>query len=202
MMEATAGATVQSWRPIMGRWRTLAKEISAFGVVGAINVAVDLAVFQLAYLAWGFGPVGAKLVSTVVSTTSAYVMHRQWSFSHRARTGLRREYLAFALINGLTLLLSLGIVGLAHHGFGVDDALLLQAANLASIGLGSVVRFLAYKRWVFLSAEPALADVVSLRFVPQGPVDGSAEATGTRRPPWPRAPERPARPVGPAGSCR
>ena len=44
MMEATAGATVQSWRPIMGRWRTLAKEISAFGVVGAINVAVDLPV--------------------------------------------------------------------------------------------------------------------------------------------------------------
>jgi len=43
MMEATAGATVQSWRPIMGRWRTLAKEISASGVVGAINVAVDLA---------------------------------------------------------------------------------------------------------------------------------------------------------------
>ncbi|MGI8625050.1 MAG: GtrA family protein [Geodermatophilaceae bacterium] len=149
---------VPPWRGVAGRWRTLAKEISAFGVVGAINVLVDLAVFQLAYVAWGFGPIGAKLVSTLVSTTSAYVMHRQWSFSHRARTGLRREYPAFALINGLTLLLSLGVVGLVHHGFGVDDAVLLQVANLASIGLGTIIRFLAYKRWVFPPAAPPTTD--------------------------------------------
>ena len=37
----------------------------------------------------------SKLLATLVSMTVAYVAHRYWSFSHRARTGLRREYLLF-----------------------------------------------------------------------------------------------------------
>ena len=87
------------------------------------------------YTSAGFGAVGAKLTSTVVSTTVAYLGHRYWSFSHRARTGLRREYLLFAVVNGLTLALGLVMVAFARYGLGQESPWVLQAVNVVSIGL-------------------------------------------------------------------
>ena len=77
------------------------------------------------------GAVTSKLIATVVSMTVAYVGHRYWSFSHRARTGLRREYLLFAVVNGATLLLGLGDRRLRPLPLGQESALVLQVANIA-----------------------------------------------------------------------
>ncbi|NEM04985.1 GtrA family protein [Geodermatophilus normandii] len=129
-------------------WHLLLKELSAFGAVGAVCFAIDVGLFQLLY-ASGTGAVTAKLVSTVVSTTAAYVGHRFWSFAHRERTGYRREYVVFVLVNGLTLLVGLAVVAIVRHPLGQEHALVLQAANVGSIGLGTVVRWFAYRRWVF-----------------------------------------------------
>ncbi|MGZ4508929.1 MAG: GtrA family protein [Blastococcus sp.] len=139
------------WLPrrLQTTWRLLLKELSAFGIVGAFCFALDVGLFQLLYGVVGTGAVLAKLVSTLVSTTVAYFAHRYWSFSHRARTGLRREYLLFALVNGLTLLLGLGIVAFVRYPLGQEGALVLQAANVISIGLGTVIRYLCYRQWVF-----------------------------------------------------
>ncbi|MEX5718189.1 GtrA family protein [Geodermatophilus maliterrae] len=133
-------------------WRLLLKELSAFGVVGAASFVLDLGVFQLLY-AWGAEAVTAKLVSSVVAMTAAYVGHRFWSFAHRERSGYRREYLVFIAVNGATLLLSLAVVALVRHGLGQQAALVLQAANVASIGLGTVIRWFAYRRWVFRAVQ-------------------------------------------------
>jgi putative flippase GtrA len=134
---------------LRGTWRLLLKELSAFGVVGAVCFALDLGLFQVLYTSTGFGAVLAKLTSTVVSTTVAYLGHRYWSFSHRARTGVRREYLLFAGVNGLTLVLGLVMVAFARYGLGQESALVLQAVNVVSIGLGTVIRYFCYRQWVF-----------------------------------------------------
>lgn len=133
-------------------WHLLLRELSAFGAVGAVCFVLDVGLFQLLY-ASGTGAVTAKLVSTLVSTTAAYAGHRFWSFAHRERTGYRREYVAFVLVNGLTLLMGLAVVALVRHPLGQEHALVLQAANVASIGLGTVVRWFAYRRWVFPPKE-------------------------------------------------
>ena len=132
-------------------WRLLLKEVSAFGVVGAACFVLDVGLFQLLYAHLGVGAVAAKLVSTLVSMTAAYFGHRHWSFSHRARTGLRREYLLFVVINGLTLLQGLAIVAFVRYVLDQESALVLQIANVSSIALGTVVRYLSYRRWVFPS---------------------------------------------------
>jgi putative flippase GtrA len=139
-------------------WRLLAKELSAFGIVGAVCSVIDLGVFQLLYVHADVGPVTSRFVSTVVSMTAAYFAHRHWSFSHRARTGLRREYLLFAVINGATLFLSVGVVALVRYGLQQDGALVLQAANVFSIGLGTVLRYLSYRRWVFVAPDHRAAE--------------------------------------------
>jgi putative flippase GtrA len=130
-------------------WRLLLKELSAFGVVGIVCFFIDIGLFQVLYAHAGAGAVTAKLISTLVSMTVAYVGHRYWSFSHRARTGVRREYLLFALINGSTLLLSLGIVAGVRYGLDQESALVLQAANVGSIVVGTAIRYLSYRSWVF-----------------------------------------------------
>jgi putative flippase GtrA len=134
---------------LRGTWRLLVKELSAFGVVGAFCFVLDLGLFQALYAGAGFGAVGAKLTSTVVSTTVAYLGHRYWSFAHRARTGLRREYLLFAVVNGLTLMLGLVMVAFVRYGLSQESPWVLQAVNVLSIGLGTVIRYLCYRRWVF-----------------------------------------------------
>ncbi|MCW2583947.1 MAG: conserved rane protein of unknown function [Klenkia sp.] len=136
-------------------WRLLIKELGAFGIVGGVCFVIDIGLFQLFYAHLGWGAVTAKLVSTLISMTVAYFAHRYWSFSHRARTGVRREYLLFAAINGLTLVLGLAIVAFVRYPLGQDGALELQIANVGSIALGTVIRYLSYRRWVFPAApEP------------------------------------------------
>ena len=76
-----------------------------------------------------------KLVSTLISMTVAYFAHRHWSFSHRARTGLRREYTIFVVVNGVTLLLALALVALVRYPLGHESALVLQITNVVSTAL-------------------------------------------------------------------
>jgi putative flippase GtrA len=86
-------------------------------------------------------------------------MNRYWSFSHRARTGLAREYTLFFLLNGVALLIGLMVIGTARYGIGLTDKFSINMANLVGIGIGTVFRFWSYKRWVFPAQQPAgLAD--------------------------------------------
>ncbi len=137
------------------------REATAFGVVGAVCFLIDVAVFQVLYAHVGVDAVSTKFLATMVSMTAAFAGHRYWSFSRRARTGLRREYLRFAAINGATLLVGLAIVGFVRYPLGQEDALVMQAANVVSILVGTVLRYLAYSRWVFpASATPVVEPVV------------------------------------------
>lgn len=146
-----------------GTWRLLLKELSAFGIVGGVSLLIDLGLFQLLYAQVGLGAVTSRLLSSLVSMTVAYFAHRHWSFSHRARTGVKREYVLFLVVNGVTLLVSLGVVAFVRYPLGQDDALVLQVANIASIGLSTIVRYFAYRRWVFPAHDPADSDAPATR---------------------------------------
>jgi putative flippase GtrA len=134
-------------------WQRAVRELSAFGVVGIVCFLVDLGVFQLLYAHAGVGAVTSRLISTLISMTLAYVGHRYWSFADRQRTTVRREYVLFLAINGVTLVLGLAITAFARYGLDQDSSLALQVANVFSIMLGTVIRYLAYRRWVF-TAHP------------------------------------------------
>jgi putative flippase GtrA len=145
--------------------RLLLKELGAFGVVGAVCFVLQIGCFQLLYAHLGVGAVQSNVIATVLSMTAAYFGHRYWSFSHRTRSSVRREYVLFAAINGVTLLLGIGIVALVRYPLGQDSTLVLQVANISSIVLGTVIRYLGYRRWVFTAPQ----------------VDGAARP-GTARP--------------------
>jgi putative flippase GtrA len=138
---------------LRGSWRLLAKEVAAFGFVGAISFVIDVGLFNV-LLHKGAGPITAKVISTTLATTFAYFGNRHLSFSHRARTGLRREAAYFFLINLATLAGSLAVLAFfaypLHYKF---DKLVMNIVNLVTIGLGTIFRFDAYKRFVFLHPD-------------------------------------------------
>ena len=143
------GSPVRLRRLLREGERRLARELGAFGVVGMVCFLVDLGLFQVLYAYADAGAVTAKLIASLVSMTLAFLGHRFWSFARRARTGLRREYSLFALVNGATLLLSLGIVAFVRYPLGQESAVVLQGANVVAIAVGTLVRFVVYRRWVF-----------------------------------------------------
>jgi putative flippase GtrA len=130
-------------------WRVLLKEISAFGVVGVINLFVDIGLFNLVHFQIGLGPTTSNVISTGIATTISYFANRHWSFSHRARTGLRREYVLFFVINLVALGFSSLVIAFTYYVVGATSPFALNVAKVFGIGIGTVFRFWSYKRFVF-----------------------------------------------------
>jgi putative flippase GtrA len=139
------------------RWQHLVHELAKFGVVGAVNTVLDFSLANLLHLGLHWHAVLAKSTSVAVAATSSYFMNRHWTFRHRARTGLRREYSLFFLLNGVGLLIADACIVAVQDGFHKTGALWFNLAQVAGLALGMGFRFTTYKRWVFLSPERAAA---------------------------------------------
>jgi putative flippase GtrA len=132
-------------------WRILVKEITAFGLIGALAFVIDLSLFT--WLA-PHGALKAKCVSAVVSTTFAYLGNKYLSFSHRARQSVARETAFFFAINLITLVFSEMCLALVVYGLGYGHAsTAVWITNIVTIGIGTVFRFWSYKRFVFLHPD-------------------------------------------------
>ena len=127
----------------------LVRELMKFGVVGSVASVVDVTVFN-AVLSLTGKPLTSKTISTIVATTVAYAGNRYWTFRHRSRSGISREYTLFFLLNGIGLAISLGCLALSHYVLGFTGRLADNiAANVVGLGLATAFRFWSYRRWVF-----------------------------------------------------
>jgi putative flippase GtrA len=141
--------------------RVLVHEIAKFGIIGMLSFVIDVGVFNL--LLFGGGPftgkpLTAKAVSVAVATTFAYFGNRFWTFRHRARTNMGREYLLFFILNGVAMLIAVGCLAFSHYVLGLTSALADNiSANVVGLLLGTLFRFWSYRKWVF-PALPADAD--------------------------------------------
>ena len=132
------------------RLRRLAPEAFAFGVIGAANTALYLAI---TYVAMPIGAVKASVVGTVITTTLAYLANRYWTYRKHTRTALRREYTLFFGFNLVGMIIQSGSVGIAKYGFHLnetDHKLVIMATTLAAAGVATIFRFWAYRTFVFL----------------------------------------------------
>jgi putative flippase GtrA len=132
-------------------WRILLKEVTAFGAVGAVGLIVDVGLFNL-FFSWG--QVVAKCISTTVAVIVTYLGNRHLSFSHRARTGIAREASFFFAINLIALGFSLAVIAIFSYPLHFKHHLLvMNLVNLGTIAIGTLFRFWAYKRFVFLHPD-------------------------------------------------
>jgi putative flippase GtrA len=132
-------------------------EFAKFGIVGAVNY---VSIFNA--LVTGdlhHRPLTAKTLSTVVAATSSYFMNRHWTWRHRARRGLIREYGLFIVLSAVALTITLGCLAFGEYLLGEHSLLARNIwGNVVGIGAAMVWRFWSFKRWVFLEPEPERSD--------------------------------------------
>jgi putative flippase GtrA len=177
-----------SARLLTERLRRLAPEATAFGVIGAANTLLYMAIV---WVALPIGAVKASVLATVVTTTLAYVANRYWTYRHHSRRALRREYTLFFGFNLAGMVIQSGAVAIGKYGFGLtetDDKKLFAVITLAGIGLATVFRFWAYRTFVFLKPQATEDVVVGIDAV-AGLAELSTEMTASETPvaPQPRA---------------
>ena len=140
----------------------LYREMIKFGVVGAAAFVIDLGTFNLlrATVLQGEGTgvlsnaVIATMISAFLATCFAWVGNRMWTFRHRRNRPVHHEAMLFALTNGVALLIQAACVGLTNQLVSGPTSLAAEnAAKVVGIGLGTLFRFWAYRRFVF-SQEP------------------------------------------------
>ena len=135
--------------------RTLVREIAKFGMVGVVALVVDVGLFNLLRYAGGEGPfydrpLTAKAISVIAATTVAYFGNRFWTFRHRGRTNMGREYALFFVLNGIGMMIALGCLWFSHYALGLTSPLADNiSANVVGLALGTMFRFWSYRRWVF-----------------------------------------------------
>jgi putative flippase GtrA len=140
--------------------QALVREIAKFGVVGLVALVVDVGIFNLLTLgSFSDRPLTAKVISVVVATTVAYFGNRYWTFRHRGRRGITREYVLFFVLNGVALLIALGCLWFSHYALGLTSALANNiSANVVGLALGTLFRFWSYRTWVFPAIPQDEAD--------------------------------------------
>ena len=151
--DRTGGLRVRGTLRVYYGLRALYRELMKFGVVGAVAFVVDVGVFNFVRLVIELGPLTSKTVSVVLATTVAYVGNRAWTFRHRDRRGLRREYTLFFAFNAIGLLIALLCLGLSFYVLGLQSTLAQNvAANGVGLLLATAFRFWSYRRFVFPEA--------------------------------------------------
>ena len=129
-------------------------EMIKFGVVGALAFVIDLG---LANLLWhtvlSDKVTTAKVISGLVATLFAWFGNRQWTFRHRRSRPAHHEVALFFAVNLVALGISAVTLYVSHYGLDFVSILADNVATVVGIGLGTLFRFWAYRRFVF-AAEP------------------------------------------------
>jgi len=149
---------------------TVAAEVARFLTVGGLGFVVDVGLFNLLRFEAGLGdgqgvlydkPITAKIISVVVATVVTYAGNRTWTWRHRERTGVMREYSLFFVFNGIAMAISVATLATSHYVLGFTSPLADNiSANVVGLSLGTAFRFFAYRRWVFKEVSPAPVAVV------------------------------------------
>ncbi|MEO3787898.1 GtrA family protein [Actinocorallia sp. B10E7] len=157
------------------RVRRIARELAKFGSVGAIAFVITFAAFNLFKVGMGVGPMTSYTIATVIATTFAYFANRYWTFRHRERSGLRREYTLFFALNGVGLVISQVFIWFGYYVLDQTSAIGTNLAMIVGTGAATVFRFWAYRKWVFLPPAPVI-QVVSPQATAAQPVQPAVPA--------------------------
>ncbi|PRY01443.1 GtrA family protein [Allonocardiopsis opalescens] len=160
-------------RPLLSLYRRFAHlihELGKFGVVGGIAFVVQTLLVNALVLS-GTGPYASQTIAIVVATCVTFVGHRFWTFRHRERSGLAREYALFFVFNVVGYLITMACLWLSSDVAGLTSVVASNIANIAGTALGTLFRYWSYKRFVFLAPAAGRGETAGAR---TGPRQGAA----------------------------
>ncbi len=145
-------------RVLFDRFEHLIREFGKFGVVGAICYVIDIVIFNVCRVSFGLTWFPSLVISTVIAATVAFLGNRYWTWRHRERTALHREYGLYFGFNIVGLLISAGLLVFTHDLLGARWVELQSpladniSGKVIGVAFASAFRFWAYRRYVFRPA--------------------------------------------------
>ncbi len=123
----------------------LASQLTRFVAVGAVSALVDFGAYH-ALLAMGTWVHGAKGISFILGTTTAYLLNRRFTFT--ASTGGKARFAGFVMLYGTTFTLNIGmnalmLAVLPHLPFRTSLAWVIAQAT------ATVINFVMLRTVVF-----------------------------------------------------
>lgn len=96
-------------------------------------------------------PVGSNVTAVSICAVPVFFLNKHWVWNKDGKVSLRREIVPFWVFTLAGLLLSTGLVALAHSVS--DSQVLVMAANLAGFGTLWVAKFLFLDQVMFGHSE-------------------------------------------------
>jgi putative flippase GtrA len=140
------------------RLERLASEAVKFLTVGGLATLVSFVLFNA--LVHGINrpgpmhedPLVAFVLANTVGMVVSYRGSRSWAFQDRQAVGVAGGRLSFVVVNLLSMAVPLGCLALTRYVLHRSDPIADNiAANVVGLGLGTVVRFWAVRRFIFVS---------------------------------------------------
>jgi putative flippase GtrA len=123
-----------------------------FACVGAFSTLLHLLLFGVFLSAYPYSQV-ANTAALVIATVANTAANRRWTFGITGRSAATRQHLQALLVFGLTWTTS-AVALWALHALSSSPHAMLQAIVVgASMGVSTVVRYLAMRVWIFTPAH-------------------------------------------------
>jgi putative flippase GtrA len=132
------------------RFRTMLPEMLKFLVVGGLGTVIDLGGAAVLHSRYNVEPLAAKAISVTLATIFTYFGSRFWTFKERENQPVKREAVLFIVLNVVGLLIAEVVIAFVTYALGLRSSLEYNAASFIGTGLGTIFRFYAYRKWVFL----------------------------------------------------
>jgi putative flippase GtrA len=154
--------------------RFLTREVLTFLTVGGAGYVVDVAAFNLLRSLSPFStldPTVARTLAVAVAMCVTYVGNRTLTWRDHAPGNRRLEVGLFILFNLIGFGFSVVTLAVSHDMLGLTSRLADNiSANVVGLALGTVFRYVTYKRFVFATRRPGDEDATSNTPLP-GPGD-------------------------------
>jgi len=141
------------------RTARLLAEAAKFLTVGGMATVVSFLIFNALVHGYLGGPgvmhddpLVAFVLANTIGMLVSYRGSRSWAFRDRAAVGLAGGRVRFFVINIVSMVIPLACLSFSRYALGLSDPVADNiSANVVGLGLGTLARFVALKRFIFLS---------------------------------------------------
>lgn len=169
-------------RGLYERFGQVIFEFAKFGMVGVTGLFITNAVYGMLFIHLGVGPVTSTTIATIVAAVATYLGNRYWSFRARQRSGVVREVIIFAVLNGAGVLIQDVVVAFNYYmlQLGQNKLAGFMALN-TGIALATLFRFWSYRRFVWTAPPASTAGHPEGRPIASVPPTSNSTAARPRR---------------------
>ena len=155
-------------RGLRSRWMPQLVQLLKFGAVGGVGVVVNFAVFNGLWLTifnpatMPHGPLLATIVATLVAIVVNWLGNRYWAFAAERQGNTAREGLEFFVASLIGMCVPLICIAVSRYALGFHSLLADNiSSNVVGLVLGTGVRYVLYKFWVYSPRRAARDSTVS-----------------------------------------